>query len=146
MVVAVDAGGGLAGTGMGTLLEKFYPIFGGKEHTGFALFPADGGVMLFNSPRGSARVWPEGPQNLPPPQPRKLDLARVKGAASWGKQQALFVLEHLEQLRTGKATLEEHIRCYWEDARQSELLAGFGEGDSGSTARGTRGQASVETS
>ena len=63
MVVAVDAGGGLAGTGVGALLQKFHPTFGGREHTGFVLFPADGGVMLFNSARFGARVASVDTQN-----------------------------------------------------------------------------------
>ena len=104
--VAVDVGGRIAGTGIKTLLEKFYARFGGREHTGYVLSPASGGLMTFSATgRGSAHVEADGPLLPSPPKPPEMLLtARLRDAASRGEQQALTVLSALERLRAGTLT------------------------------------------
>jgi len=128
--VAVDVGGGLAGTGIAALLRRFYAAFGGKEHTGYMLFPAEGGLMKFSATgRGLAYVAADGPLvPVPPRPPGPLLTARLRDAANWGEQQAVAVLAYVEMLRSGRATVDETAALlnrmtdnleYWRELRSA---------------------------
>jgi hypothetical protein len=118
IVVAIDIGGGLTETGQDALLGHLYPIFGGKEHTGYR-FSGDGALMHFSATgRGTAVIWPDGEPMIKPPRPEStLVVARLKDAASHGEQQALGVLKHLEKMRSGQITGDDAATAI------SELLA-----------------------
>ena len=111
-VVLAESLDTLTGTSVYELRVRVAQVFGVLSQwnkTGYVLYPADGGIVMYSTPRGTARVFAEGPaKQQPTGLPLEAEIiTRLRGASSWGGQQAQAALKLAEKVRDGAATSQD---------------------------------------